>query len=128
MLEPDAEAIDQPLTRKELRRREAEAAQALKGPRNPLRSRRRPRSPRSPYRASRRRGPHLRGASLVAEILGSTTDDPRIADAYDQIVSEWALQARDPDAEYARFFGDGPVATRIDLVAAQQWAGGRVLI
>jgi hypothetical protein len=26
-------------------------------------------------------------------------DDPRILDAYDQIVSEWALTAEDPDAE-----------------------------
>lgn len=64
----------------------------------------------------------------LAEILGSTTDDPRIVDAYDQIVSEWALHADDSDAEYARFFGDGQVASRIDLVAAQQWARGRVLI
>jgi hypothetical protein len=64
----------------------------------------------------------------LAETLGSTPDDPRIEDAYDQIVSEWALHAADPDAEYLRFFGDGPVATHIDLVAAQMWAGGRVLI
>lgn len=64
----------------------------------------------------------------LADILGSTADDPRIGDAYDQIVSEWALHADDRDAEYARFFRDGPVASRIDLVAAQQWAGGRVLI
>jgi hypothetical protein len=64
----------------------------------------------------------------LAETLGSTVDDHRIVDAYDQIVSEWALHAPDPDAEYDRFFGDGPVATKIDLVAAQAWAGGRVLI
>jgi hypothetical protein len=64
----------------------------------------------------------------LAETLGSTADDPRIVDAYDQIVSEWALHAEDADAEYNRFFGEGPVATKIDLIAAQAWAGGRVLI
>lgn len=64
----------------------------------------------------------------LAETLGSTPDDPRIVDAYDQIVSEWALHAEDPDSEYNRFFLEGPVATRVDLVALQVWAGGRVLI
>lgn len=64
----------------------------------------------------------------LAEILESTADDYRIVDAYDQVVSEWALHAPDPDAEYARFFADGPIATQIDLVAVQTWAGGRVLI
>jgi hypothetical protein len=64
----------------------------------------------------------------LAGILGSTPEDHRIEDAYDQIVSEWSLHAEDPDAEYSRFFADGPVATQIDLVAAQVWAGGRVLI
>lgn len=64
----------------------------------------------------------------LAETLGSTPDDPRIVDAYDQIISEWALHADDQDAEYLRFFRDGPVATRIDIVAAQAWANGRVLI
>jgi hypothetical protein len=49
-------------------------------------------------------------------------------DAYDQIVSERALSAVDPEAEYARFFLDGPIATRIDLVAATEWARGRVLL
>jgi hypothetical protein len=49
-------------------------------------------------------------------------------DAYDQIVSEWALTAEDPDAGYARCFGDGPVATGRDLVAVQDWAKGRVLL
>jgi hypothetical protein len=28
--------------------------------------------------------------------------------AYDQIVSEWALTAEDPDAGYASYFRDGP--------------------
>jgi hypothetical protein len=64
----------------------------------------------------------------IAETLGSTPDDHRIVDAYDQIVSEWALSADDQDAEYSRYFGDGPVATKIDLVATQAWASGRVLI
>jgi hypothetical protein len=43
----------------------------------------------------------------LADELGSPADDPRILDAYDQIVSEWALTAEDPDAEYARYFRDG---------------------
>ncbi|MET4144290.1 hypothetical protein [Arthrobacter sp. UYCo732] len=64
----------------------------------------------------------------LAETLGSTPDDARIVDAYEQIVSEWALHAEDSDAEYMRFFQEGPVATRIDLAAAQAWATGRVLL
>jgi hypothetical protein len=64
----------------------------------------------------------------LAETLGSTPDGHRIVDAYDQIVSECALHASDPDIEYSRYFGDGPVATRIDLVTAQAWASRRVLI
>lgn len=64
----------------------------------------------------------------LAETLGSTADDHRIVDAYDQVVSEWALHADDPEAEYARFFREGPIATRIDVVAATQWAKGRVLL
>jgi hypothetical protein len=44
----------------------------------------------------------------LADELGSPADDPRILDPYDQIVSEWALTAEDPDAEYARYFRDGP--------------------
>ncbi|GAC1375570.1 MAG: hypothetical protein NVSMB43_15100 [Pseudarthrobacter sp.] len=35
----------------------------------------------------------------LADALGSTADDHRIADAYDQIVSEWALHAENPDAK-----------------------------
>ncbi|HEX9088866.1 MAG TPA: hypothetical protein VF867_15215 [Arthrobacter sp.] len=64
----------------------------------------------------------------LAETLGSTADDHRIVDAYDQVVSDWALHAEDPENEYARFFLDGPVATEIDLVAARAWAGGRILL
>ncbi|ACL42044.1 hypothetical protein Achl_4093 (plasmid) [Pseudarthrobacter chlorophenolicus A6] len=64
----------------------------------------------------------------LAQALGTSPGDDRIVDAYDQIISEWSLSADDPDAEYARFFSEGPVATRIDLIAAQQWAEGRVLI
>lgn len=64
----------------------------------------------------------------LAETLGSTPDDPRFVDAYDQIISEWTQRTADPDAAYLRFFGDGPVATHTDLVAAQTWAAGRVLI
>jgi hypothetical protein len=64
----------------------------------------------------------------LADELGSPADDPRILDAYDQIVSEWALTAEDPDAGYARYFRDGPVATRRDLLAVQDWAKGRVLL
>lgn len=64
----------------------------------------------------------------LADELGAPADDPRILDAYDQIVGEWALHAPDPDAEYARYFLDGPVATRIDLVLAREWASGRILL
>jgi hypothetical protein len=64
----------------------------------------------------------------LADALGSTADDPRIVDAYDQITSEWAASAIDPEAEYERFFRDGPIATRIDVVAATEWAKGRVLL
>lgn len=64
----------------------------------------------------------------LAETLGTSADDHRIADAYDQIVSKWSLRAEDPDAEYERFFHDGPVASGIDLLAAQTWASGRVLL
>jgi hypothetical protein len=64
----------------------------------------------------------------LAEVLGSSATDHRIVDAYDQIVSERALSADDPEAVYARFFLDGPIATRIDLVAATEWARGRVLL
>jgi hypothetical protein len=40
---------------------------------------------------------------VLADELGSEADDPRILDAYDQVVSEWALAAEDPDAAYARY-------------------------
>lgn len=64
----------------------------------------------------------------LAETLGSSPEDHRIVDAYDQVISEWALLAEDPEIEYARFFQEGPVATRIDIVAVTEWAKGRVLI
>ncbi|MCU1532556.1 MAG: hypothetical protein JWO49_2127 [Arthrobacter sp.] len=64
----------------------------------------------------------------LAEVLGSTAEDHRIADAYDQIVSEWTRTAEDPHAEYARYFRDGPVATGLDVLAVQDWAKGRVLL
>jgi hypothetical protein len=64
----------------------------------------------------------------LADELGFRADAPRILDPYDQIVSEWALTAEDPDAGYARYFRDGPVAIRRDLVAVQDWAKGRVLL
>jgi hypothetical protein len=44
----------------------------------------------------------------LADEFGSPADAPRTPDAYDQIVSEWALTAEDPDAGYARYFRDGP--------------------
>jgi hypothetical protein len=65
--------------------------------------------------------------ALAAE-LGSPADDPRILDAYDQVVSEWTLTAQDPEAGYARYFRDGPVATGRELAAVQDWARGRVLL
>lgn len=64
----------------------------------------------------------------LADMLGSSPDDHRIVDAYDQVISEWAASSADPEAAYSRFFQDGPVATRIDLVAATEWAKGRVLL
>ena len=65
---------------------------------------------------------------VLADTLGSTAEDHRIIDAYDQVVSEWALHADDPEKEYTRFFRDGPVATEIDLAAARAWAGRRILL
>lgn len=64
----------------------------------------------------------------LADTLGSTVEDPRIVDAYEQVVSQWALHADDPEAEYARYFQGGPIATKIDIAAAQAWAGGRILL
>jgi hypothetical protein len=64
----------------------------------------------------------------LAATLGTSPEDHRIVDAYEQIISEWSVAAEDPEAEYARFFQDGPVATRIDVVAATEWARGRVLL
>jgi hypothetical protein len=64
----------------------------------------------------------------LAGELGSPADDPRILDAYDQVVSEWTRTVQDPDAGYARYFRDGPVATGLELAAVQDWARGRVLL
>ena len=63
----------------------------------------------------------------LARVLGSTAEDPRIVYAYDQMISEWAQRAEDPEAESARYFKDGPVATVVDLVATRAWAAGRIL-
>lgn len=65
---------------------------------------------------------------VLADELGSVAEDYRIIEAYDQLVSEWAQSADDPDAEYARFFQDGPVATQNDLVTARNWVSGRILL
>lgn len=35
----------------------------------------------------------------LAEALGSSPEDHRIVDAYDQVISEWALLAEDPEIE-----------------------------
>ena len=56
----------------------------------------------------------------LAETLGASPDDHRIVDAYDQIISEWAASAEDSDAAYARFYQEGPIATRIDVVADER--------
>ena len=64
----------------------------------------------------------------LAETLGASPDDHRIVDAYDQIIGEWAASSDDPEAAYSRFYQEGPIATRIDVVAATAWAKGRVLL
>lgn len=64
----------------------------------------------------------------LAETLDSSPDDHRIADAYDQVISERSLLAADPEAEYSRFFQDGFIATEVDLLAVKAWAKGRILI
>jgi hypothetical protein len=64
----------------------------------------------------------------LADELASPAEDPRIPDAYDQVVSEWTLTAEDPDAGHARYFRDGPVATGLELAALQDWARGCVLL
>ena len=64
----------------------------------------------------------------LADALGSTPHDARIHDAYEQIVDEFALASFDPDAVYARYFRDGPIATDLDLAAVRGWAKGRLLL
>jgi hypothetical protein len=63
----------------------------------------------------------------LADELGSTPDDARIQDAYEQVIDELAAGSFDPDAVYARYFHDGPIATDLDLLAVRGWAKGRLL-
>ena len=65
--------------------------------------------------------------ALAAE-LGSSADDPRIIDAYDQVVSGWARHALDRDAANNVYFESGPVASELDMRLAKAWATGRILI
>jgi hypothetical protein len=64
----------------------------------------------------------------LADELGSSPDDVRIQDAYEQVIDELAAGSFDPDAVYARYFRDGPVATDLDLAAVRGWAKGRLLL
>lgn len=64
----------------------------------------------------------------LADELGSTPDDDRIHDAYEQVIDELAFASFDPDAVYTRYFRDGPVATDLDLLAVRGWAKGRLLL
>ncbi|WP_427174628.1 hypothetical protein [Arthrobacter sp. 92] len=64
----------------------------------------------------------------LAEELGSTPGDDRIQDAYEQVIDDLAFASFDPDAVYARYFRDGPVATDLDLAAVRGWARGRMLL
>ncbi|WP_427019294.1 hypothetical protein ACQCSX_22275 (plasmid) [Pseudarthrobacter sp. P1] len=64
----------------------------------------------------------------LADELGSTADDDRIQDAYEQVIDEFALASFDPDAVYGRYFRDGPIATDLDLAAVRGWARGRLLL
>ncbi|RKR29806.1 hypothetical protein [Arthrobacter oryzae] len=64
----------------------------------------------------------------LADELGSTPDDPRIHDAYEQVIDEIAFASFDPDEVYSRYFRDGPIATDLDLLAVRGWAKGRLLL
>jgi len=64
----------------------------------------------------------------LAEELGSSTGDDRIHEAYEQVIDDLAFASFDPDAVYARYFRDGPVATDLDLAAVRGWARGRMLL
>jgi hypothetical protein len=64
----------------------------------------------------------------LAQELGSTAEDPRILDAYEQVIDELACASFDPDAVYARYFRDGLVATDLDMAAVRGWAKGRLLL
>lgn len=64
----------------------------------------------------------------LADELGSTPDDARIHDAYEQVIDELAFASFDPDAVYARYFRDGPIATDLDMLAVRGWARGRLLL
>ncbi|MBT8163833.1 MULTISPECIES: hypothetical protein [Arthrobacter] len=64
----------------------------------------------------------------LANDLGCSADDPRIADAYDDLATSWAQGSPDPVATYNGYFGQGPVASELDMTMARAWAADRVLI
>ena len=64
----------------------------------------------------------------LADELGSTPDDARIHEAYEQVVDEMAASSFDPGAIYKRYFRDGPITTDLDMAAVKGWARGRLLL
>jgi hypothetical protein len=66
--------------------------------------------------------------AALAAILGSTPEDARIIEAYEQMVSEWVLNADDQDTAYAAYFQSGAIANETDMTVARTWASGRMLM
>ncbi|MEZ2388845.1 hypothetical protein AB6813_04740 [bacterium RCC_150] len=64
----------------------------------------------------------------LAKDLGCNADDPRIVDAYDDLATTWAQGSPDPAAMYDSYFGQGLVASELDMTMARAWAADRVLI
>ena len=65
---------------------------------------------------------------VLAAELGSSPDDPRIIDAYEDVVTGWAHHAVDREAAYDAYFGPGPIATDSHVGLLRAWASGRILI
>jgi hypothetical protein len=51
-----------------------------------------------------------------------------IASRTPQVIDDLAFASFDPDAVYARYFRDGPVATDLDLAAVRGGAKDRLLL
>jgi hypothetical protein len=64
----------------------------------------------------------------LADELGSTPGDARVHDAYEQVVDELAEVSFDPGSIYSRYFGEGAIASDLDLAAIRGWAKGRLLL